>query len=318
LLVAAVASATALAAAPSKTADPAITPSSQPYVGDTLNVSNGTWSNSPTKFTYQWQRCDAQNCANIAGATSDSYKLVKDDANHRMRAVVTATNADGNASATATSTLVFDAVPPTNTARPTVSGTQAVGNTLTATNGTWRYAASFRYQWQHCDQNGNNCVNIPGATGQTYGIRTSDVGMGLRVNVTATNRFGSRTATSDKTALVPTPVPQTTTTVVTVQGNTAPSLKFISLKRVGLKVYARFRTCDDSSSRITIVERTTKARALGLKRKFRVNGCGTFSRSWTMAKRFRSSGKLVVSLRAVDTQGRLSRLVSKSLRLRLS
>src|SRR5262245_4254513 len=39
-------------------------------VGQTLTATNGNWSNSPTSFTYQWQRCNASgaSCHNIAGA----------------------------------------------------------------------------------------------------------------------------------------------------------------------------------------------------------------------------------------------------------
>ena len=43
------------AAAPSNTTPPAVT--GTPKVGQTLTVSNGTWTGSPTGYTYQWQRC---------------------------------------------------------------------------------------------------------------------------------------------------------------------------------------------------------------------------------------------------------------------
>ena len=61
--------------------------------------------------------------------------------------------------------------------KPTITGTPpVVGNTLTAENGTWTGATTFSYQWQQCDANGNNCVDISGATGKTYGVRSTDVG----------------------------------------------------------------------------------------------------------------------------------------------
>jgi len=46
---------TASAAAPANTTPPALTGTAK--VGQTLTVSNGTWSGSPTGYTYQWQRC---------------------------------------------------------------------------------------------------------------------------------------------------------------------------------------------------------------------------------------------------------------------
>ena len=108
----------------------------------------------------------------------------------------------------------------------------------------------------------------------------------------------------------------TSTTTTTVQGNRAPSIAFVSLKRVGRRVYARFRVCDDGTGRITIVARDVKARALSATRRFTVVrplSCGTFSRAWMPAPRFRTHGRYIVTLRAADTAGALSRIVSRSL-----
>jgi hypothetical protein len=67
-------------------------------VGQTLSTSNGTWTNSPTSYTYQWQSCDASgnNCNSIAGATNQTYVLVSGDAGRTIRVAVTATNSGGN------------------------------------------------------------------------------------------------------------------------------------------------------------------------------------------------------------------------------
>jgi hypothetical protein len=321
LALAATLTSTALAAVPRQTGNPTLQPGGQPYVGDTISISNGSWANSPTRFTYRWERCDAvgdrRNCVPIAGATSQSYTVVKADANHKLRGVVTATNADGSATADATSPVVLDTVAPVNTVRPTISGSPTVGATLTANNGTWRGAASFGYVWQQCDLNGNNCAGISGATGKTYGVRLADVGQRLRVEVTATNKYGSTKAYSDRTALI-TANTQTTTTVVTTPApaNKPPSISFLSLKRIGMKLYVRFRTCDDSGARIRIVERDNKNRALSYTRRLAVPGCGTYARNWQLIPRFRSPGRLVVTLRAQDNSGRLSRLVSRSIQIR--
>jgi hypothetical protein len=317
-------SASALArssAAPVNNANPTMQPGGQTYVGDSISVSNGVWGNNPTKFTYRWARCDAEgdrrNCVAITGATSQSYTVTKADVNHKLNAEVTASNADGSATADAsTAAAILDSVAPVNTARPTISGTAAVGNTLTANNGTWRGAVSFRYQWQQCDQNGNNCAAISGANGKTYGVSTANVSRGIRVVVTATNKFGSRAATSDRTPLVPTPTPQSTTTVVTttVQANKAPSIAFISLKRIGGRIYARFRTCDDSGARIKVIERDVRAATIGYQRGYSVF-CGTHARNWKLLNRFKKPGRLVVTLRARDNTGRMSRMVSRSVRI---
>jgi hypothetical protein len=81
-------------------------------------------------------------------------------------------------------------------------------------------------------------------------------------------------------------------------------------------VYARFRVCDDKLGKITVIERDNKARALSYTRRFSVlrsTSCGTFSRNWIPAPRFRTAGRFVVTLRAVDASGRLSVLRSRSL-----
>ena len=86
-------------AAPVNTAPPTI--SGTPTVGQTLTAANGTWSNTPTSYDYQWLRCNATggSCVNVANGTQKTYTLVGADANHTMRVKVTATNADGSSSA---------------------------------------------------------------------------------------------------------------------------------------------------------------------------------------------------------------------------
>jgi hypothetical protein len=310
-------------AVPAQTSSPTLQGHvAQPFVGDTLTTSNGTWSGSPTKFTYQWDRCDAvgdrQNCVAISGATDQSYTATSSDVNHRLHANVSATNADGTGKAdTAGSGVVAAAAPPVNRTRPTISGSPVVGATLTANSGTWTGASTFSYQWQLCDGSGNNCANIAGATGKTYGVRSSDVGRELLARVRAANRFGATTADTDRTSQV-TATGSTTIVTTTVAGNKSPGLSFISLRRVGVRVYARFRVCDDRSSRVTVIERDNKAHTVAYTRRFSVSAlpCATYSRSWVLLKRFRTRGHLVVTLRAQDVSGASSRVVSKGLTIR--
>jgi hypothetical protein len=104
----------ASAAPPQNTARPTI--SGTPEVGSTLTTSTGTWTGSPTSFTYQWSRCaeDGTSCAAIGGATARTYTLRNVDAGNTLRARVYARNADGVTSAASAPTPVIrrPATPP--------------------------------------------------------------------------------------------------------------------------------------------------------------------------------------------------------------
>ena len=93
-------------AAPSSTAAPAVTGS--PTQGSALTTSNGSWSGTPTSYTYAWQDCNTSGagCATISGATSSSYTLGAGDVGSTVRSVVTAKNGGGNASASSAVTAV--------------------------------------------------------------------------------------------------------------------------------------------------------------------------------------------------------------------
>jgi hypothetical protein len=93
---------------------------------------------------------------------------------------------------------------PVNTAEPTISGTAQVGQTLTATQGSWTTSstAKYTYQWRRCDTQGNGCANIGGADTSTYLLKAGDAGKTIRVRVTAKNSDGSTQATSNPTAVV--------------------------------------------------------------------------------------------------------------------
>lgn len=110
---------------------------------------------------------------------------------------------------TTTATTTTTVAAPANTSPPTISGSAVGGQTLTANNGSWTggQPITFTYQWRRCDQNGANCANIVGATGQTYTLTTADVGRTLRVAVSAANAGGTTTATSAQTAVVRTAGP---------------------------------------------------------------------------------------------------------------
>ena len=97
----------AAGAAPANTAAPTI--SGTPQAGQTLTAANGTWSNSPTSYTYQWQRCNSAgaSCTNIPGETGQTRIIANDDVGNRLKVLVTARNAVGSATAASNPTEVI-------------------------------------------------------------------------------------------------------------------------------------------------------------------------------------------------------------------
>jgi len=96
------------------------------------------------------------------------------------------------------------AVPPSNTSPPAISGVAGAGEILTGSQGAWTGTApiTLANQWQRCDQSGENCADVAGATGSQYGLTDADVGYTIRLAVTAANVAGSATAASQPTAVV--------------------------------------------------------------------------------------------------------------------
>ena len=96
---------------PVNTSPPVVSGTAQE--GQQLPSSTGTWSGSPTGFSYQWRRCDSEGgaCSNVSGATASTYTLVAADVGSTLRARVTASNGAGSSAADSTQTAVVTAAP---------------------------------------------------------------------------------------------------------------------------------------------------------------------------------------------------------------
>ena len=177
-------------------------------LGAALSVSsNGVWTNSPTSYSYQWQR----GVTNISGATTSAYTVQAADLGSTVSCVVTATNAYG--SAAASSNGISAVAAPSNSVAPALSGTPYVGQTLTTTNGTWTGSPTFTYQWLR------DGVGISGATAQSYALVSADAPHSVSCVVTANNVGGSATANSNALAV----------TVAPPVNTVAPSLSYTSI-----------------------------------------------------------------------------------------
>jgi hypothetical protein len=190
-------------AAPTSSAAPTITGLARQ--GGTLSASTGSWSGSPTGYSYRWSQCDGtgSSCVSIGGATSSSYQVAQGDVGSTLRVSVTATNAGGSASATSAPTAAVSALAPAVLTRPLIRGTLRVGKTLVAGGDRWTEALTRRtYAWLRCGPLGGRCVPIKGAQSRSYKLRTADLHHAMRVAVTVWSSGGSAKSISVATAAV--------------------------------------------------------------------------------------------------------------------
>jgi hypothetical protein len=183
-------------------------------VGDTLTGDPGTWAPGAASYKYNWRRCPpdggqgAGNCEGIIDGPSNQYVLQPGDVGFTIRLQVKAFDGGGGKigvnTSNATAKITGTGVGPTNTGLPTITGTAAVGQTLTASQGSWasKYLVDFSNDWLRCDGAGGNCAAF-GAAGSTYVVAEADKGSTLRGRVTATNPAGTTQVSSDPTAVVP-------------------------------------------------------------------------------------------------------------------
>jgi sugar lactone lactonase YvrE len=198
---------------PSNISQPMISGSAED--GELLSVSSGSWEGTtPISYAYEWQRCNATggSCKQIPGANASSYRLTSSLEGRTLRAIVVAANSAGSGKATSAVTATITAGLPVNTALPAIFGTAEARQALNASAGAWVGSEpfSYTYQWQRCNNRGEACSSIVGATSSTYSLSSSDVGTTLRMIVTVTNPVGSETATSLPSPVVAATPPENT------------------------------------------------------------------------------------------------------------
>ena len=219
-------------ATPSNSVAPTLS-SSSAMVGTAISVSStGTWSGSPTSYSYAWWWSDG-NPAAISGATSSSYTPVSGDVGHTLICKVSATNAGGTSTSPASSNATSAVTnPPTNSVAPVLSSTSpAVGTAVTVTTGTWSGSpSSYTYQWWWAD---GAPAEISGATSSSYTPVSGDVGHTLLCKVTATGSGGASSAVSSNTSSAVTapvePCTCTNCTTDTTTDSTSTIHKFLTV-----------------------------------------------------------------------------------------
>src|SRR5207253_96305 len=195
---------------PTNTTLPSIT--GTVLVGQTLTGVAGAWTAAGSiSYTYEWRRCDSlgASCAAISGGTATAYAVTGLDAGSTLRFAVTATNGGGSTTSLSTQTVLVPGggtagTAPVAVVPPTMSGTFQVGQTVSASPGTWSGTTpiAYTYAWQRCDAVGSSCGPIPGETTTNYLVAAADAGSTLRFAVTASNGAGAVTATSPASGVV--------------------------------------------------------------------------------------------------------------------
>lgn len=190
-----------LQAAPVNTDLPTVTGTAR--IGEVLTGTDGTWTGEDT-IVRQWERAnpDGSGAADIAGEQDTTYTLAEADVGKKVRLIVSATNDGGTTTVESTYTSTVLPLAPENTVVPTITGTEQVGQVLTAHDGTWSGDPDFTYQWERADSDESNNADINGATNSTYTLVQADEGKKIRVEVTGTNDGGNDSAESSYTGAI--------------------------------------------------------------------------------------------------------------------
>jgi len=176
--------------------------------GQTLTCGTGSWEGVPT-FAFQWYR----NGTPIGGATENTYLVALADTGAALQCGVTGSNAGGVSIAFSVKQRI-EALPPTASANPVITGTPEVGNALSCSNGTWTNSPTFTYEWLR------NGTPIGGATANTYTLVAEDEGKAIQCRVTAANTYATAQAVSSRVVVSPPPgtAPPSLTSVGSVTG----------------------------------------------------------------------------------------------------
>jgi len=155
------------------TSQTSVTTTGSHVVDQTLTCVNGTWSNSPTSFTYAW----LLNGSTISGKTTNKLLQTAAMVGKNVICRVTATNLGGSGYDDSAAGVVAKANF-VNRAKPAIGGVLKVGKLLTASTGTWTPAGtSYTYQWKR----GSTVIG----RAKTYRTTAKDKGKTLIVIVTA-------------------------------------------------------------------------------------------------------------------------------------
>lgn len=180
---------------PARTAVPTMTGAAQltgsTTIGSTLTVTDGTWSNTPYGFNYEWLRDGVVvQWSSINQFTENQYTLSPEDAGKTISVRLTASNGNGS-SAVIVSGPVIPIPAPENGSLPTIGGLVMEKQVATVNYGNWNYGGTFTQQWLL------DGIPIVGATKSTIALTHDQIFKELSVRVRCTNGTGFTEVTSN-------------------------------------------------------------------------------------------------------------------------
>jgi hypothetical protein len=162
-------------------------------VGEEIVCGAGSWTGNSVSFEFEWLS------NGVPVATGNPYRVTVEDEGSSITCVVIAKT--GGEPPEVAEEESFNSVTiegargsgPKNVELPKVSGTVAVGQTLTCEPGTWNGTSpiGYTYEWLR-----DGTPMVPADTSEQYKVAKTDEGHQLACTVTATNTAGKASATS--------------------------------------------------------------------------------------------------------------------------
>jgi hypothetical protein len=157
--------------------------------GNTLTAAKGAAPAGATFVGYQWSRATtaAGVYTNIENAMAETYTLTGADTAKFIKVAAIWSKTDySNTAALSAATVAVAPGTFATTATPTITGTLAVGSTLTANEGAWAPAPdSYTYKWFISASLTGTYTLITGATSKTYLLKATDRTRFIKVEITA-------------------------------------------------------------------------------------------------------------------------------------
>ena len=184
---------TAPVSAPTNTVAPSVTPSSG-TTATNFSCSTGTWTNSPTSYSYQWQYFESPFGWISVGQTNSTWTPGAAYAGTSIRCQVTASNSGGSNSATSNAASVSAGGGGTAPATPTGVGLSGSGSvSWTASTGATSYEIEFFTAQNSSGLNAAGPYSVTGISSSPYQLTSpyASPNNWARVRVRARNSNGA-------------------------------------------------------------------------------------------------------------------------------